>query len=193
MKRVVIVGGGITGLATALHLRDGAAKPVPGALEVVVLEAATGRAATSGPIAVDGFVIEAGPTGSWTTSRPRSLVRRLGLDDQLQRADESAARRFLFRNGRLHLLPSGPLGFLRSPVLSGAVGCACSPSRSPTRRPPGATRACFDFAARRIGPEAASVLVDAMVSGVFAGNVHELSLRSAFPKMAGWRTSTAAW
>jgi protoporphyrinogen/coproporphyrinogen III oxidase len=51
-------------------------------------------------------------------------------------------------------------------------------------RPEGADESVYDFAARRIGPEAASVLVDAMVSGVFAGNVHELSLQSAFPKMA---------
>jgi oxygen-dependent protoporphyrinogen oxidase len=42
----------------------------------------------------------------------------------------------------------------------------------------------FEFASRRIGEEAASVLIDAMVSGVFAGDVRALSLASSFPKMA---------
>ena len=42
----------------------------------------------------------------------------------------------------------------------------------------------FDFAARRIGKDAAATLVDAMVSGVFAGNARELELSAAFPKMA---------
>jgi protoporphyrinogen/coproporphyrinogen III oxidase len=184
MKRVVIVGGGITGLATALHLRDGAAERSR-ELEVVVLEAADRPGGNIRTHRTEGYTIEAGPNG-FLDNVPATLdlVRRLGLEGQLQRADESAARRYLFRNGRLHLLPAGALSFLRNPVLSlrGRLRVLGEPFARP--RPAGADESVYDFAARRIGPEAASVLVDAMVSGVFAGNVHELSLRSAFPKMA---------
>ena len=42
----------------------------------------------------------------------------------------------------------------------------------------------YSFASRRIGPEAASVLVDAMVSGIYAGDPENLSLEAAFPRMA---------
>jgi protoporphyrinogen/coproporphyrinogen III oxidase len=184
MKRVAIVGGGISGLATALHLRDGAARQSHD-VEVLVLEAADGPGGNIHTQRTDGYTIEGGPNG-FLDNVPATLelVRRLGLDSQLQRADESAARRYLFRNGRLHLLPSGAFSFLRSPVLSrrGRLRVLGEPFARP--RPAGADESVYDFAARRIGPEAASVLVDAMVSGVFAGNVHELSLRSAFPKMA---------
>jgi protoporphyrinogen/coproporphyrinogen III oxidase len=184
MKRVVVVGGGISGLATALHLRDRAAE-VAGGLEVVVLEAADRPGGNIRTDRAEGYTIEAGPNG-FLDNVPATLelVRRLGLEGQLQRADETAARRFLYRKGRLHLLPSGALSFLRSPVLSpgGRLRVLAEPFARP--RPPGAEESVYAFAARRIGPEAASVLVDAMVSGVFAGNVHELSLRSAFPKMA---------
>lgn len=184
MKRVVIVGGGITGLATALHLQDQAAATAE-PLDVVVLEAADRPGGNLQTHRVDGFTIEGGPNG-FLDNVPATLelVRRLGLHDQLQRAEESAANRYLYRNGRLHLLPSGPLAFLRSSVLSlrGRLRVFAEPFAPP--RPAGADESVYDFAARRIGPEAASVLVDAMVSGVFAGDVHELSLRSAFPRMA---------
>ncbi len=51
-------------------------------------------------------------------------------------------------------------------------------------RHPGGDETVYDFARRRIGAEAAHVLVGAMVSGVFAGDARQLSLASCFPKMA---------
>ena len=184
VKRVVIVGGGITGLTTGLHLKDRAGE-VDGGLEVVVLEANEDPGGNIRTRREEGFTIERGPNG-YLDNVPATpaLVRRLGLEDQIQKADESAANRYLYRKGRLHLLPTGPLGFLRSPVLSipGRLRVFGEPfSRS---RPRGVDETIFDFASRRIGTEAASILIDAMVSGVFAGNVRELSLASSFPKMA---------
>ena len=184
MKRVVIVGGGVGGLTTALHLKDRASE-FPGGLEVQLLEASDRPGGNIRTDRVDGFIIEKGPNG-YLDNVPTTpaLVRRLGLEDQLQKADEAAAQRFLYRNGRLHLLPSGPMGFLRSPVLSfpGRLRVFGEPFAKP--KPEGVDETIFDFAARRIGEEAASILIDAMVSGVFAGDVRALSLVSSFPKMA---------
>ncbi len=184
MKRVVIVGGGIAGLATALHLRDRAGE-VPGGLRVTVLEASDDPGGNIRTRRKDGFIIERGPNG-YLDNIPATpaLVRRLGLEGEVQKADESAAKRYLFRHGKLHLLPVGPVSFLGSPVLSlpGRLRVLGEPFARP--RPPDTDETIFDFASRRIGQEAASVLIDAMVSGVFAGNVRELSLASSFPKMA---------
>ncbi len=184
MKRVVVVGGGIAGLTTALHLKDRASQ-VPGGLEVLVLEASDRPGGNIRTDRVEGFTIETGPNG-YLDNVPTTpaLVRRLGLESEVQKADESAAQRFLFRDGRLHLLPSGPVSFLRSPVLSlpGRLRVLAEPFAR--RRPEGVDETIFQFASRRIGDEAASVLIDAMVSGVFAGDVHELSLASSFPRMA---------
>ena len=184
MKRVVIVGGGIGGLTIALHLKDRASE-LPGGLEVLVLETSDRPGGNIQTDRADGFTIEKGPNG-YLDNVPTtpSLVRRLGLEDQLQKADESAAKRYLYRGGKLHLLPSGPLGFLRSSLLSlpGRLRVFCEPFAR--RKPEGMDETIFEFASRRIGEEAASVLIDAMVSGVFAGNIHELSLSSSLPKMA---------
>jgi len=184
LKRVVIVGAGIGGLTTALHLRDRAGE-MDGGLEVMVLEASEGPGGNIQTERLDGFTIERGPNG-YLDNVPTTpaLVRRLGLEDQLLPSDESAANRYLYRNGRLHLLPTGPLGFLTSPVLTvpGRLRVFGEPfARSKAE---GVDETIFDFAARRIGTEAASILIDAMVSGVFAGNVHELSLTASLPKMA---------
>ncbi len=184
MKRVVIVGGGIGGLTIALHLKDRASE-LPGGLEVSVMEASDRPGGNIQTDRADGFTIEKGPNG-YLDNVPTtpSLVRRLGLEDQLQKADESSAKRYLFRGGKLHLLPSGPLGFLTSSVLSLPGRLRVFGEPLARRKPEGVDETIFEFASRRIGEEAASVLIDAMVSGVFAGNIHELSLSSSLPKMA---------
>ncbi|MFO7895216.1 MAG: protoporphyrinogen oxidase [Longimicrobiales bacterium] len=184
MKRVAIIGGGITGLTTALDVLEKAEAAGVGVV-VTVLEAGSAPGGNIRTERTDGYTIEKGPNG-FLDNAPRTLelVRRIGLEDELQPADEAAARRFIYRHGALHAVPTGPISFLRSGLLSlrGRLRLFGEPfARS---RPEGVDETIYDFAARRIGPEAASVLVDAMVSGVFAGNVHALSLRSSFPKMA---------
>jgi oxygen-dependent protoporphyrinogen oxidase len=184
VKRVVIVGGGIGGLTTAIHLKD-RARELSEELEILVLEASQKPGGNIRTDRIDGFTIERGPNG-YLDNVPTTpeLVSRLGLEDEVQKADESASNRFLYRNRELHLLPSGPLSFFKSKVLSltGRLRVFMEPfARS---RPKGVDETIFGFGARRIGKEAASVLIDAMVSGVFAGDVHRLSLAASFPKMA---------
>lgn len=183
MQRVVIVGGGVTGLTTALEVRQAAAAAgIP--VEVVVLEENDAPGGNIRTERVDGYTIENGPNG-FLDNAPRTLelVRRIGLDGAMRHADEAAAVRYIYHDGTLHEVPTGPGSFLRSPLLSlrGRLRVLAEPF---ARHRPQHDETVHDFAARRIGPEAASVLVDAMVSGVFAGDVRALSLRSSFPKMA---------
>ncbi|MFW6331209.1 MAG: protoporphyrinogen oxidase, partial [Gemmatimonadota bacterium] len=184
MKRVVIVGGGVTGLTTAFEIRESAAR-VGAEVEVVVLEAGGDPGGNIRTERTDGYTVEGGPNG-FLDNAPRTmeLVRRIGLVHRLQRANEAAARRFIYRGGTLHPAPTGPVSFLRSGLLSlpGRLRVFAEPFAR--TRPDGVDETIFGFASRRIGSEAASVLVDAMVSGVFAGDVHTLSLQSSFPKMA---------
>ena len=183
MKRVVIVGGGVTGLTTAVDIRE-KAEAADVDVEVVVLEAGEQPGGNIRTERTDGYTIENGPNG-FLDNAPRTLelVRRIGLGAELQPADEAAAKRFIYRNGRLHEAPTGALSFLSGGLLSprGKLRVLLEPFAEGR---PDAEETIFEFASRRIGPEAASVLVDAMVSGVFAGNVHQLSLQSSFPKMA---------
>jgi oxygen-dependent protoporphyrinogen oxidase len=137
---------------------------------------------------VDGYLCEWGPNGFLdNVPETLALVRQLGMEDRLLPADERAGKRFIYRRGRLHALPGGPVGFALSGLLSvrgraRVVGEPLAP-----RRPDG-DETIHAFAARRIGHEAADVLIDSMVSGVFGGNARELSLRACFPKM--WEMET---
>lgn len=184
LNRIVIVGGGISGLSTAINLLDLAAEKGE-EIDIKVLEAGESIGGNIRTDRIDGYTIEWGPNG-YLDNVPTTpeMVERLGLNERIQKSDASATKRYLYRKGRLHQLPSGPVGFFKSGVLSpsGRLRVMLEPfARS---RPEGKDETIAEFVSRRIGREAADVLIDAMVSGVFAGNIHKLSMASSFPKMA---------
>ncbi len=184
MQRVVIVGGGIAGLATALYLRDAAAA-LPGGLEISILEAGSRVGGNIRTDYCDGFTVEHGPNG-YLDNAPATaaLMERLSLTPELQKADDRASKRYLYRDGNLHLLPTGPISFLSSSVLSPRGRARLLLEPFARRKAVGEDESVYEFASRRIGAEAANVLIDAMVSGVFAGDIRSLSLASTFPKLA---------
>lgn len=181
MKQILVIGAGISGLSTAYQLR----KLGGDSVDVQVLEASARPGGNIRTDRIDGCLIEEGPNGFLDNveATPR-LIRELGLLPRLQKADAGAERRYLYRRGRLYLLPASALGFFTSPLLSIRGRLRVGMEAFARKRPSGIDESVYEFAARRIGKEAAQVLVDAMVSGVFAGDVEKLSLRSTFPKMA---------
>ncbi len=187
MKRIAIVGGGVAGLsvAHALVKRGSAEKGV----EVTVLESGQRPGGNIRTELIDGFTLEWGPNG-FLDSVPETLelVRDLGIEDRVQVSDDRARRRFIFRSGRLHELPGGPGRFLRSGLLSWPAKIRIAFEPFARRRPDDVDETIHAFASRRIGREAADVMIDSMVSGVFGGDARELSLRACFPKM--WQMET---
>ncbi len=173
---LAVCGGGISGLALAVLAR------ARGVADVVVLEAADRPGGKIQTEWRDGFCCEWGPQG-FLDNVPEmlALVSRLGLDGELVRADDAAGDRFIARNGQLRQVPLSPPAFLTSDVLSlpGRLRVLLEPFQ---RRGAEEESVCT-FAARRIGREAAEVLVDAMVTGVYAGDPAQLSLPATFPKM----------
>jgi oxygen-dependent protoporphyrinogen oxidase len=182
MDRIVIVGGGISGLATAFRL--GLAAEASGrAVHLTVLESGDVPGGKMRSSREEGFVIEWGPNG-FLDSRPNAvaLVNDLGAAPLLLRADETASKRFVCRGGRLVRLPETPPAFLKSRLLSRAGKLRLM------REPwiPAGTlpdEAIGDLAARRLGPEARDYLVDPMISGVFAGDPSRLSAAAALPRL----------
>jgi oxygen-dependent protoporphyrinogen oxidase len=183
-RGVVIVGGGIGGLAIAWELSTRPGLLPPGA-GVEVLEAAPRAGGNIRTERREGYLCEWGPTG-FLDDAPATLAAcsRLGLGPRLTRANEAAARRFVVRGGRLREIPSGLLSFLASDVLSLRGRLRVLGEPFVPRRRAATDESVFDFARRRIGREAATVLVDALVTGIWAGSVEELSLVSAFPTLA---------
>ncbi len=189
MPRVVIVGGGISGLSLAYRLHQAA----PGT-DITVLEA-TGR--VGGCVRTDrrdGFLVECGPNG-FLDSKPTTarLAHDLGLDDRLVPASEAAGRnRYILRDGQLVPLPAGPLAFLRSPLLSlrGKLELLGEPFRRRRRR--GGPESVAAFARRRAGREAAEVFADALVTGIHGGDPALLDVRAAFPRLAALEASAGS-
>ncbi|MCA8921809.1 MAG: protoporphyrinogen oxidase [Planctomycetes bacterium] len=168
--RVAVVGGGLAGLVCAAELRDRG-------VDADVFEA-TGRAGgVVHTIAEGGYQIEWGPQSFlWEagSSLDRWIQRlRLGV---LPPADAARAR-YVLKDGRLLNLPRelpkllGPLGLLRAS--REALGRA--------RVDP--TQSVDAFFRARLGPRVADRLLDAFVTGIWAGDPARLELGSAFPRL----------
>ncbi|NND44291.1 MAG: protoporphyrinogen oxidase [Xanthomonadales bacterium] len=175
--RVIIVGAGISGLATAHALLE----RQPG-LDVAVLEAAdrTGGKAWTDRTA-NGYACEWGVNG-FLDKEPRTLELAASLGLAPQAADPAAARRYVWRRQTLHRLPESPTAFLTSGMMSlpGRLRFLCEPF---IRRGRLDDETLADFARRRLGSEALDALIGPMASGVFAGDPERMSLRSCFPRI----------
>lgn len=185
--RVVIVGGGISGLAIAHALVERQLAAGIAAIEVCLLEAG---AEPGGKIRSErsaGYLCEWGPNG-FLNKEPAtlSLCRRLGLTAQLQPAEDAFGRRYIYRRGRLVAVRANPLGFIASPLLppAGKLRLFCEPfvPRRRALRHEG-DESVASFARRRIGSWGAEILIDAMQSGIYAGDPTRLSVKSCFPRV----------
>ena len=184
MKKVAVVGGGISGLATAYEI-DKRLRASGGHYELRLFEAEARVGGKIGAARRDGFVCEAGPNG-FLDSKPSTLnlCRELGIEDQLLRSSDAAARRFIFSRGQLHQLPGSPLAFFRSRLLSLPARLRIVGELWAPVSPPGSDPTVAEFGRRRLGRQAAARLLDPMVAGVFAGDPERLSLGSCFPRIA---------
>jgi oxygen-dependent protoporphyrinogen oxidase len=181
MQRILIVGGGISGLTLAYRLEQ----RLPSA-EVTVLERQSRVGGTIDTDKRDGFRLEAGPNG-FLDNKPFTidLCRELGLGAMLVPASATAARnRYLFHNGKLQRLPSGLISFLTSGAIHWRTKLALLLERFQSPRVDLADESIDAFARRRFGSDAAETLVDAFVTGIYAGDPSALSLPASFPRLA---------
>jgi oxygen-dependent protoporphyrinogen oxidase len=177
-RRIIIVGAGIAGLSIASAIKQRAPD-----VEVMVLERSARVGGNIRTERLDGYVCEWGPDG-FLDNAPATLAlaRDLALSSRLLPSNDAARTRYIFRQGHLCEVPTSIGAFLKSPLLSTraklrVMGEPFAASRKDDEE------SILDFARRRIGVEAAAVLVDPMVSGIFAGNADALSLKACFPRM----------
>jgi oxygen-dependent protoporphyrinogen oxidase len=183
--RVAVVGGGISGLAAGVRLME-ESRAAGRAIEVTVLEACDHAGGHATTIDEDGFIVETGPNAF--LDRPREphtmeLVRSLGLESRLIEARAASRKRFVLHRRRLHRAPDAPPTLLSSGALSPLAKLRVLLEPWARSAPPQVEETVHDFARRRIGEEAARVLVDAAVAGISAGDSRRLSVSAAFPSM----------
>jgi oxygen-dependent protoporphyrinogen oxidase len=186
-RRIVIVGGGISGLAAARAAVE-TSQRAGTEIEVVVLErdpAVGGKARTRRR---DGWLVEGGPAGYLddpdTAPTMQRLIAAAGMEGEVIHASDAARRRFIARNGRAREVKANPLSLVTGGVLSPAGAARLLAEPFVRARAAAEDESVFDFAARRIGTQAAERLVAPMMLGIFAGDARRISLHGAFPRLA---------
>lgn len=182
-RRVVVIGGGIAGLTAAYRI-VGAARHEGLELDVRVLEASEEPGGKIQSERHGEWLCETGPNG-FLDNEPATLrlVQDLGLDDRLQRSTDEARRRFLVRDGRLVEMHMHPVKFLRSPLLSRRAKLRMGMELFQKPKLDDRDESVGDFGRRRLGSEFTRIMLDSMVSGIYAGDVDRLSVKAAFPKI----------
>lgn len=187
--RIAVVGGGISGLASAYYLRKMAAESDQ-QIQITILESADYWGGKIKTILQDGFVIEGGPD-AYLLTKPwmRTLARDLGLETDLQGTNPNFSETFIVQNGRLSSIPSGlsmtiPSEFgpmLKSKLLTWPQKIRMAFDLViPIRREDG-DESLAGFISRRLGHAAYEYLVGPLLSGIYAGDGDRLSLQATFP------------
>lgn len=195
MKHVVIIGGGITGLAAAHRIVERnheSGKQV----DLTLLEAGPRLGGIVQTRERDGFLLESGPD-SFIAEKPAALelIKRLGLESHLIKTNEHHRRSFVVRQGRLlpvpegfHLLaPSRFWPFVRSEIFSWAGKARMALDLLlPRRNLNGHAEVTTDeslaqFVRRRLGREALQRMAQPMVGGIYTADPERLSLRATMP------------
>ncbi len=191
-RRVVVVGGGMAGLAAAYELSR-EAKPQD--LAVLLLEAGPRLGGVVRTSREAGYLVEWGPD-SFVTLKPWAwrLCQELGLEQELVPTGPAPRRAYVRVGGDLLPLPSGLFGLvpgslaalLTTPLLSlrGKVRAACEWFIPP--RPEGGDETVAAFVRRRFGCEVYDRIVEPLIGGVYAGDGEALSLRATLPSLVRW-------
>jgi len=194
-RRVVIVGGGVSGLSTAWLLNEQAMKagtPV----QITVVEAAQRFGGKVRTDTVDGygdkpFIIEAGPD-SFLTQKPWALklARKLGLENDILGTNDKVRNIFVLSKGRPIKLPEGVLlvvptkiwPFVMSPLISiwGKLRMGLDlvlPAKKDNH-----DEALGDFVRRRLGQEALDKIAEPLMAGIYNAEVDKQSILATFPR-----------
>jgi protoporphyrinogen/coproporphyrinogen III oxidase len=175
-KKIAVAGAGITGLTAAYVLQ------VAGA-DVTVFERKDHPGGSVRSVNQDGWLAEYGPNTLQLKSRSvYDFIHNLGLGDQVCEADPSSAKRFVLKGGRLVEIPGGILDAIRTPLFSNRAKIRLL-GEPFIRRGFDENETLSSFVKRRLGPEFLDYAVDPFVSGIYAGDPSELSVRLAFPKL----------
>lgn len=176
-KPFVILGAGISGLSLGWYLK----KKFPGA-SLLFIEKCDRPGGWIQTQIRDGFLFELGPRGI----RPKGkgvttleLVEELELQDQVIVPNHDARRRYLYHNRRLEPIPAGIWECMKSPLLKGVLTPIIRDLLQGRSR--SEDESIYSFFSRRIGIPFTELFIDPLISGIFAGNPEQLSMKACFP------------
>ena len=188
MTRIVVIGGGISGLAAAHRLLE-----LSPTTRVTLIEASSRLGGTIRTDERDGFLLERGPD-SFISEKPEAvaLAKRLGLEPRLLETNAQHRRSFIARDGRLRPVPEGfqlmapsrIWPFLATDIFSFAGKARMAADLLLPRRSANgvADESLSSFVRRRLGREALERMAQPMVGGIYTADPETLSLRATLPR-----------
>jgi oxygen-dependent protoporphyrinogen oxidase len=182
-RRVVVVGGGISGLA--------AAHALAATCDVTLFEASRRLGGNIVTVDTAGFTLDGGPD-SWVNTKPAAaeLARSLGLAGAMIETEEASRKVYVSHKGELLPMPDGlvlgiptklaPMVWTSLFTWDGKLRMALEPFIPP--RQSDEDESIGEFFSRRLGDEVTDKLIAPMLGGIYAGDAWELSIQATFPQ-----------
>ena len=175
MKKIGIIGGGISGLVAAFLLKNKN-------FEVALFEKSERVGGNIQTVEINDFLIEYAPNSLLKSPRLVDLIKSLKLESEVIAANAVNKKRYVLQNGRLKSLPmaftkmaaddffswKAKLRLLKEPFIT---------SKSPP------SESVAEFFERRLGREIVEKAADPFIAGIYAGNPENLSVKAAFPRL----------
>lgn len=179
-KRVIILGAGISGLATAWYLSRTGLE-----LDIAVLEKSHRPGGWLHTDHTTGYHFEKGPRTFKVDKCPSTmqLIAELGLENEVIWSEAKPHHRYLWHEGELRRFPTNPISFLFSPLTKGFIRALLTEWKRPVKN---GDETVWEFVLRRFNYDVARLFFDPMVVGIFGGDIRKISVRACFPRLKNW-------
>ncbi len=181
-KHVVILGAGISGLSLAWFL-----KKKSNAFRITILESSSRAGGRIQTLDKDGFLFELGPHSCRSGGagiETLQLIEQLGLQQSVIIPAKAARQRYLYSGQMLVRVPSNPAALFFSSLSKGLLKELWREWQIP--KGDEEDESIESFILRRLGKTCADRFFDPLVSGIFAGDISQLSVQSCFPLLHQW-------
>jgi protoporphyrinogen/coproporphyrinogen III oxidase len=191
MKRIAIVGGGISGLSAAYTVEKKRQSGTP--VQYVLFESSPRLGGVLVTDRVEGCLVEAGPD-SFLTEKPwaADLCCKIGLGDQLIASNDSERKTYIVAKGKLVEMPDGLMFMVptkimptvMSPLFSLRTKIRMAAEWFHPRRNAPEDETVAQMVERHYGSEMVELLADPLLCGIYGGDASQLSVRAVLPRFA---------
>ena len=191
MKKVIIIGGGIAGLAAAYRIQEEINSGAQ--ISCTVLEGSDRVGGKIHTIRRDGFILERGPD-SFISQKPAvvELCKKLGIDDHLMGTKTDHPKTFVYINRKMVTIPDGLslmvptkfMPFVTTRLFSWPGKIRMGLDLFLPRRRGNSDESLASFVRRRLGTEALERMAQPLMSGIYASDPEQMSLNASFPMFA---------